>query len=365
MNLMSFMSDYWYLVVFFEIICGALSAGIARLKLRDQGNWFIFGMLFSIFAVVVIAVMKKLPADLAAKNNLLLDSERHLRSGWRVVLYFMTVIIVYYLLAVLANLSRVVPPQSLLFLFYIGVVLTTVILLRMVDRRRFSSVGFPLHGKVWKEMLLGFLIGTVMVGVVGGVELLVGALSLSLRPGLTVVLLLRNFGLSFVFFAYFAMGEELIFRGYPFQALLEGLGGIGATMFMSIIFGLLHLMNPEANVISTMNTVLAGAWLSVAYLKTRTLYFPFGMHFSWNFVQSFFLSLPVSGLLTNRTLFVPTDYGPDWLTGGRYGPEAGLGTTVMMVAAILYFLLEKRIKPAYDFVAAKQRLPEKGEMPVQ
>lgn len=356
MSFSSFISEYWFLIVLYEIVCGALSAFIARSKLRDQGNWFMLGLLLGAFAAIAIVVMKRLPDELAAKNNLLLDPDRHLRSGWRVLLYFLIVIILYYLLAVLANLSRVVPPQSLLFLFYIGVVLATLLMLRYVDKRRFSSVGFPLHGKVWKEMLLGFLIGTVMIVLVGGVELVVGALRLNIRPGLSLVLLLRNFGLSFLFFGYFAMGEELIFRGYPYQALLEGMGAIGATILMSIIFGLLHLMNPEANVFSTMNTMLAGAWLSVAYLKTKTLYFPFGMHFSWNLVQSFFLSLPVSGLLTNRTVFVPTDYGPDWLTGGRYGPEAGAGTTVIMVAAILYFLLEKRVKPAYDYVASKRRI---------
>jgi hypothetical protein len=152
------------------------------------------------------------------------------------------------------------------------------------------------------------------------------------------------------------MGEELIFRGYPFQALVQGMGPTAAMVLMSIIFGFLHLSNPNVTLFSTVNTVLAGLFLSVAYLKTRTLYFPFGLHFSWNFVQSFILSLPVSGLLTNRTIFIPTDYGPDWLTGGRYGPEAGVGTTFIMVAAIVWFIVEKRIKPAYDFAGLNSRL---------
>ncbi len=362
MNVSNLIFEYWYLVVFYEVFCAALSAFIARSKGRDQGNWFMLGLALGICGVIIVLVMKRLPDELAAKNNLLLDPQHYLRSGWRVILFLVTVVVLYYLSAVVAQLTRVVPPQSLFFLFYIAVLLATFLMLKFVDKRRLTSVGFPYHGKIVREIFLGFLIGAVMIGIVGGVEIAVGAIKLNLRPSLNLVLLIRNFALSFLFFGYFAMGEELIFRGYPFQAFLEGMGSIGATILMAAVFGLLHFMNPNASVFSTVNTILAGVWLSIAYLKTRTLYFPFGMHFAWNLVQSFFLSLPVSGLLTNRTIFIPTDFGPDWLTGGRYGPEAGVGTTVVMVAAILYFILEKRIKPAYpkdpsdDYAAIKERI---------
>ena len=306
-------------------------------------------------------MLKKFPEP--PNNNLLLDAGNHLRSGWRVLLYFVTVIVVYYLLAVIADLTRVVPPQSLLFLFYISVALATLLMVRAVDKKKFISVGFPYHGKILKEMALGFFIGTVMIVIVGGAELLFGAIKLSLRPNVGMILLLRNFGLSFVFFGFFAMGEELLFRGYPFQAFTSGMGPVGATAVMSLVFGALHLGNPEAGIFSTVNTMLAGAFLCAAYLKTRTLYFPFGIHFAWNFVQNFFLSLPVSGLLTNRTIFIPTDYGPDWFTGGRYGPEAGVGTTIIMIMAILYFIFDNKIKPAYDFVGMNSGIAAEKSVP--
>jgi hypothetical protein len=351
---LNFVAEYWYAFAAYAIVCGLLSALIARLKWRDQGNWFVYGLIGGIVAIILLLVLKKLSGP--PSNNLLLNADHHLRSGWRVVLFFIAVIFVYKALEVLAVLSRIVPEPSLYFLFYIVVALVTLFMLRVIDRKRFTSVGFPFHGRVWKEMLLGFLIGTVMIGVVAGAELLFGAVKLTLRPNVGFFLLLRNFGLSFLMFAFFAMGEELLFRGYPFQAFVSGMGPVGATVLMSLVFGALHLGNPDASLFSTVNTMLAGVLLCVAYLKTRTLYFPFGLHFSWNFVQSFFLSLPVSGLLTNRTIFIPTDYGPGWFTGGRYGPEAGVGTTVVMVFAITYFILEKRIKPAYDYVASGSRI---------
>ncbi len=356
MSVLNLLLDYWYVVLIYEIVCAALSSFISASKGRDQGNWFIIGLILGVIGVIVIIVVKALPEESAARNNLLLDSEHYLRAGWRDLLFLVSIVVLYYVSAMLAELTRVVPPQSLFFLFYLDVALATFLMLKFIDKRKFSSVGIPYHGKIAKEVLLGLLIGTVMIGLVGGFELIVGAVKLNVRTGLSLTVLLKDFGLSFLFFGYFAMGEELLFRGYPFQALIEGMGAIGATVFMSVVFGVMHVFNPNAGVISTINTMLAGAWLSVAYLKTRTLYFPFGMHFSWNLVQSFFLSLPVSGLLTNRTIFVPTDYGPDWLTGGHYGPEAGIGTTVIVVAAILYLLLEKGIKPSYDFEVSKRRL---------
>ncbi len=368
MKLTQLLFRYWLVVVIYEIASGAVCAFIAQNKRRDQGIWFIIGLLLGIAGIVVALIMGRLPDEKAAKNNLLLDSTRRLRSGWRILLFLIAIFVLYYLLAVLAELTRVVPPQSLFFLFYIVILLVTFMMLRFVDKRRFASVGFPYHGKIFKEILLGFVIGTVMIGLVGWAELVVGAIKLNPRPDVSPLMLIRNFGLSLIFFAYFAMGEELLFRGYPYQALIEGTGVTGATILMSVVFGAMHLMNPQANLFSTVNTMLAGVWLSIAYLKTRSLYFPFGMHFSWNIVQSFFLSLPVSGLLTNRTLFIPTDYGPEWLTGGRYGPEAGAGTTAIMVIVIVYFILEKRIRPSYDFARLNERLqnsesdPSKGEL---
>ncbi len=356
MSISNLISEYWFYILLYQAVCAFVAASVARYRQRDQGNWFILGFILGIFAIIAVLLAKKFPDELAARNNLLLDSEHYLRSGWRLVLFFMSVLILYYLSAVLAKLTGVVPPQSFYFLFYIDVLLATYLMLKMVDRRKFISVGFPYHGKILKEVLLGFLIGAVMIGLVGGVELAVGAVKLNLRTGQGPVLLVRNFGLSFIFFGFFAMGEELIFRGYPFQALIEGMGAVAATILMSVFFGIMHLMNPDAGFFSTVNTMLAGVWLSIAYLKTKTLYFPFGMHFSWNLVQSFFLSLPVSGLMTNRTIFIPHDFGPEWLTGGKYGPEAGAATTVVMVAVIVYFLLDKKIKPAYDYAASKERV---------
>jgi len=209
--------------------------------------------------------------------------------------------------------------------------------------------------------MFGVLIGTVMIGAVGGFELIVGAVRLNLRSGLNFTLLARNLGLSLLFFAYFAAGEELLFRGYPYQALIEGMGTIGSTIFMAVMFGALHVFNPNASAISTINTMLAGAWLSVAYLKKRTLLLSFRNALRLEFCTKLYPFSSRERTTHEQDIFVPTDYGPYWLTGGRYGPEAGVCTTVVLILAILYFIIDKRIKPAYDFASYKERLTARVE----
>ncbi|MGC8595310.1 MAG: CPBP family intramembrane glutamic endopeptidase [Candidatus Kryptoniota bacterium] len=284
-----------------------------------------------------------------------ISSDGRPRSLWRILMFLAVVILIFYSVSIFLVSYKVIPVQSTFFFFYIAVAVSTYLMLKLIDRRRFSSVGFPVHGKALHEIITGFLVGAVMISLVAGFELFVGAVKLSFRFDLSFLGHVQNFLLSFLFFLYFALGEELLFRGYVYQAMIEGTGEVPATMLMALVFGALHYGNPNATIFSTANTVLAGLWLSVAYLKTRALYLPFGMHFAWNFLQGYLFSLPVSGLLSNRTLFVPTDFGPDWLTGGVYGPEGGVGTTLVLLLATMTLMLNRHITPKYDYEKVKER----------
>jgi membrane protease YdiL (CAAX protease family) len=81
------------------------------------------------------------------------------------------------------------------------------------------------------------------------------------------------------------------------------------------------------------NTALAGIWLAVAYLRTRSLWLPFGLHWSWNWAQASLLGLPVSGIsrLAPAPLLNAVNLGPDWLTGGAYGIEGGAACTIALL----------------------------------
>ena len=133
-----------------------------------------------------------------------------------------------------------------------------------------------------------------------------------------------------------ALAEELMFRGYPFQRLVEGIGAPGAIVVFSVLFGVVHLSNPGASVWGLINTVAIGVLLSLAYLRTNALWLPWGIHFAWNTVLGLILGLPVSGLRLFNVMVHATAIGPKWLTGGSYGIEASASGAVAIVVGILF-----------------------------
>jgi hypothetical protein len=117
--------------------------------------------------------------------------------------------------------------------------------------------------------------------------------------------------------------EELLFRGYLLQNTSEGLNLFWGILLSSLVFSLGHLSNPNMGLMPVTGLFLAGLFLAFAYSRTRQLWLPIGLHIGWNFFESTVLGFPVSGLNLFR-LIEQSISGPDWLTGGAFGPEAGL-----------------------------------------
>jgi membrane protease YdiL (CAAX protease family) len=137
--------------------------------------------------------------------------------------------------------------------------------------------------------------------------------------------------------------EEITFRGYAFQRLVDAMGPVGAVIILSVAFSLVHLWNPAHSWLSTLNTILVGVAFSIAYLRTRSLWLPLGMHFAWNFVLGYGLGLPVSGIPFSKALLSASVVGSTALTGGDYGPEGGLCATLVILAALIYLSFSRSI----------------------
>jgi hypothetical protein len=153
----------------------------------------------------------------------------------------------------------------------------------------------------------------------------------------------RGGSITFLLFAVAAINEEATFRGYPFQRLVESITPASAIALTSALFGLMHLKNPHHTAISTVNTMLVGVPLAIAYLRTRSLWMPIGIHFIWNFLMGFVMGLPVSGITFPARVLQAEVHGAVWLTGGDYGPEGGLMATLIILLATVYVTLSKRI----------------------
>jgi CAAX protease family protein len=287
-----------------------------------------------------------------------INEEGEFRSGWRVLAFFICFIVCAALLFSLTKAFATLFPSFAFLvtepssesinrdvLIYLGVsngrnlaaaAVSSAICARILERRSFGSIGFRFHRGWARDFLLGSLMGASALAIVVGIGVGFGALSFDVLTR-NWKSLLAGFLVTSAFFVIAGATEELLFRGFPFQALVHNLGDARAITITSILFGLAHISNPSASTFSTINTVLAGAWLGLAYLRTRSLWLPTGLHWSWNFAMVFVFGLPVSGFTTLGQLawLRGTAGEPAWVSGGSYGPEAGLAATAGLVLSTL------------------------------
>ena len=312
--------------------------------------------------------------------SVLWNSEQHrLRALWRLILQgiyygallialFVSLIIVIAILTLAARGGAL--PASLSEPGTLGMLILLVApfepLLRAVsvwiaglfpDRRRLSDFGVHLNLNWWIDLGFGMALGAVLMGLIFAVEVGAGWVTVTgtfhsqlpdLLPGTSLPLL--PFGvalsLSLLLFIAVGIGEEFFSRGYHLKNLAEGLGFIKpkgavlvATLISSVIFGLMHAGNPNANVVSTFNLFLAGLFLAVGYILTGELAIPIGLHITWNFFQGNVFGFPVSGTDAGATFIAIEQGGPPLVTGGAFGPEAGLiGIAAMILGGILTIL---------------------------
>lgn len=212
---------------------------------------------------------------------------------------------------------------------------------RWVDRRTVADLGLGLDREWWVDLGFGLALGA---GLMTGVFLVTLAAGWVRVDGFLVVSGLPwGFAAGFAALAlqYVAVGvaEELIMRGYLLKNLAEGAAGyvsrraaVGfAVALSSLVFGAAHLQNPNATLVSTLGISLAGVFLATGYVLTGDLAIPIGVHVTWNLFQGGVFGFSVSGRGDTVSVIAITESGPEAVTGGAFGPEAGL----LGVAAVL------------------------------
>jgi len=213
----------------------------------------------------------------------------------------------------------------------IAALLATWFSLRFVEKKPWSEIGLHRGALNARGIALSFLAGGGAIGI--AILILIATGWLARRSGnapawagplmrMTLLLLPAAFA------------EELVARGYSFTALKDGMGSRWAVVITSAAFGLLHLANPGANAQSVILVALAGVFLAVIRLSTDSLYCAWAAHFAWNWVMAAIFHAPVSGFAFEYPSYRYVDAGPDWATGGGWGPESGLPAGVMMLAGI-------------------------------
>jgi len=202
-----------------------------------------------------------------------------------------------------------------------------------------KGLGYTFHwwslGDLAAGMLICFLamLGIFLVELLlGGIRIAGTPFDLSTLGGENLLLLILG-----------AIYEEVLFRSLLLSGLVVVLGGRKwlAILISAAVFGVAHLSSPGASPVSAFGNALGGIIYGMAFLGGKNIWLGLGLHFSWNFSQGPILGFPVSGQTMFGGLITQQHIGPDWLTGGAYGPEAGIVGMIfrfVIMAMVVYYL---------------------------
>lgn len=302
--------------------------------------------------------MMTIPMLARLKNLVWNGQTNRLRLPWRLLVWLVLLVVLGLLAQLLIVLVRSPSVEPLVVIVTPGLspdrgliaVLNVVFLVsqlvvmvgsvyvagRFLDRRRFRDFGFHLDRQWWVDLGFGLALGAVLMTGIFLFELLVGWITVR-----DVIFIARTgspfwpwFLWGLVSFVAVGIYEELLFRGYLITNLAEGLtwfrsvGTVSAValavLLTSLFFGVAHAGNPNATLASVAGIVVAALMLAGGYVLTSELAIPIGIHITWNFFQGPVYGFPVSGTSGGVALVATEQSGPTVLTGGSFGPEAGV-----------------------------------------
>jgi membrane protease YdiL (CAAX protease family) len=229
--------------------------------------------------------------------------------------------------------------SSLISLFLLAIGFAVLQSISGRPRKLGEVLGLPLRATAREEWTIGAALGW------GAMVLAVLPIAIfgSLRIQFSTQL--RSFELLLINLATLlvaAIAEEVAFRGFPFRRLIDATGPVTATLTTAIVFGLVHLQNPDSTWIGVLITMLAGVLFSVAWFRTHSLWLPWGFHFAWNASMGLLFGLPVSGYTIFSSVVETRAVGRIWITGGNYGPEAAFFTLFAVLASIVVIIFVTR-----------------------
>ena len=262
--------------------------------------------------------------------------------------------VVFFLAVALSGLIIIAPLLDFLGPVVAGTVglcatglLANLLTIMIFDRRPLADIG--LQGT--RASLINFVLGLALGG--GAALFMLLAPLLAGTGHLVQRLGFQSTSLTLAFYLFTllvaATGEELIFRGYAFQLLVEKMGPFATILPISVIFGVAHAANPHSSRVGVLNTVIWGVLLGYSFLRSHDLWLPIGLHFGWNIVLPLF-GVNLSGLTIEVTRYsYQWELSPIW-SGGDYGPEGGLLATIFVVA-LFFALMRAPVKPQIARVA--------------
>lgn len=280
-------------------------------------------------------------------NDFFYDENGTLRSGFRILLFLSIFLVGATFIAVIQmqisdRYPELLPANGLGFMVvtfggWLALALGAGWLCGgLLERLPMKALGASFDGDWLKDLVGGSVLGFLTFTFAIALIFVAGGASFSISGDFAPMEFLTSAVTALGFLAVGAAWEEALFRGYILQTLDRSGHAWPAIIMTALLFGLLHSSNPDVSGIAIANTVLAGIWFGFAYLKTRNLWFVFGLHLFWNWTQGAIFGIEISGLknIVGMSLLVESDKGPAWLTGGAYGIEGGIACTVALLLSM-------------------------------
>lgn len=275
-----------------------------------------------------------------------------LRSGWRLLIFALVYQALLFLVVAVERIAyavvlQVVPSprlgnylESMLFPLALltAALVAGLICTRWLEGLSWRAMGLWFHEGWLRDLLIGSVIGIASLALATGIATVAGGLRFTTLGRGEFVQVGKALALSAVLFVIAALAEEALCRGYPLQTMSRaGLAGLGVAI-TSLAFAAGHMLNPNFSMgLAFVNLVIAGVWFAVAWLRTRSLWFPLGIHWAWNWALGSLFGLPVSGkALVQHSVLRGTDLGPAWLTGGNFGIEGGIACTITLILSTIF-----------------------------
>ncbi len=248
---------------------------------------------------------------------------------------------------------------------------------RFLDGRPFSDFGLHLNRDWWLDFGFGLALGAFLMSLIFLTEWSAGWIAVTgtfATPAISFPFWLAIF-YQFVQFISVGIQEEMFIRGYPLRNLAEGFAKIPglssktaillSLILSSIIFGLIHLGNPNTTWVSTLDIALGGILLGLGYILTGELAISIALHITWNFFQGNVFGFPVSGITQGVSFLTIQQGGPSLFTGGAFGPEAGLvglaAITLGSVLIVVYVRWRYGTVSLHEALAVPNFLPRKQQ----
>lgn len=213
---------------------------------------------------------------------------------------------------------------------------------RLAEKRKVNELGIK---GIPVSLPMGLAIGVLMFSVITAILSVSGMYKVD-SAGFDMKLLE-----AFANFFVVAVGEEVLFRGILFRMIDDRYGTWIALLVSALFFGIIHIGNDNATLWSSVAIALeAGLLLGLAYKCAGNLWLPIGIHWSWNFTQGNIFGFGVSGTDAGYSLINATTSGPEFLTGGQFGPEASIIAVAIGLIVSLILLRKMRKDSSHEEV---------------